>query len=76
MDKFKTYEFSWEIDDQPDATQFCAKTEDEAITLFEDFCADERIDPTEVNIDVVYDEDDAKEYGDDYISYEEYVNGE
>ena len=76
MDKFKTYEFSWEIDDRFDATQFCAKTEDEAITLFEDFCADERIDPTVVNIDVVYDEDDAKEYGDDYISYEEYVNGE
>lgn len=75
MDKFKTYEFSWEIDDQPDVTQFCAKTEDEAIMLFEDFCADERIDPTEVNIDIVYDEDDAKEYGDDYISYEEYVNG-
>lgn len=73
MDKFKTYEFSWEIDERPDATQFCAKTEDEAIMLFEDFCADERIDPQEVNIDIVYDEDDAKEYGDDYISYDEYV---
>jgi len=41
--------------------------------LFEDFCADERIDPQEVNIDIVYDEDDAKEYGEDYISYDEYV---
>lgn len=74
MGKIKTYVFSWAIDGRPDKTQFCTRSEDEAIKLFEDFCADERIDPREVEIDIAYDKDDAAEYGEGYIAYDEYLN--
>lgn len=55
--------------------QFCAQTKDEAITLFKEWCKtdlkNENIDITK--IEVIYNENDANEYGDEYMTPEHYV---
>ncbi len=67
--KFRTYQFCYnESLDGFGIIQFCAKTLGEAKKLFYDFCDENDIFMAEgnYNVDIVYNEDDAKVYGKEY----------
>lgn len=70
----KTYHFEWTIDENPDETEFCAKTVDEAVTLFDTFCHEEDIDPEDVSLCLRWNAEDANEYGKDYIPVDYYLD--
>ena len=58
-----------------DTIQFCAETQLEAISLFSDWAlSDEKMEkvPKIDNIEVVYNKDDADEYGSNYGTPEKY----
>lgn len=60
---------------QPDQTQFCANNGTEAIALFNDWCkTDEHMDkPADItSVNIVFNQDDADEYGSDYGTPDEY----
>lgn len=60
-----------------DSTQFCASTFNEAEQLFKEWCyQDEKFVPGTVGFytyEVVYNEDDAKEYGENYGTPEDFL---
>lgn len=76
-DKIFTFEIGFRNPktNKDDQTQFCAKSSLDAIRLFNDWCVtDERMaKPAEINsIDVVFNQDDADEYGSDYGKPDDY----
>lgn len=69
MNKYKTYRFDFFTEnDEPDSTEFCAKSEQEAIMLFKDWCiSDEQMERVpEFTVEQVYNKYDAAEYGTQY----------
>ena len=74
MDKMKTYEFEWvNIDEKEDSTQFCAMKDIEATFLFVSFCEENNIDILrDENFKIVWNDEDAEYYGEDYITKEEF----
>ena len=69
--KIQTYQFNFinPLTGEEDETQFCAYNRTEAESLFYDFCKDEKlgvIPADKVKVSIVYNEDDAKEYGSEY----------
>lgn len=63
--KVFTFRFYFCNNGKDDATEFCAETQDEAETLFAEFQAEEGCDKWEI-CEVVYNPDDAAEYGERY----------
>lgn len=62
-----TYEFAYdESIDGFGVTQFCARDKKEAKSLFDDFCKENNISVPEYSVEIVYNEDDAREYGNKY----------
>lgn len=79
MGKIYTFEFHFINPDtnKNDQTQFCAATQLEAITLYQTWCqcdAKFKFIPEPTSIDIVFNQDDADEYGDDYGKPEDYIN--
>lgn len=74
MDKMKTYEFTWvNAYEKEDSTQFCAMTDIEATFLFVSFCEENDIDILrDENFKIVWNDEDAEYYGEDYITKEEF----
>lgn len=75
--KIFTFQFSFvnPKTNKNDETQFCAETQLEAINLFSDWClSDEKMSnvPKIDSINIVYNQADADEYGDEYGTPEEY----
>ena len=77
--KIYTFEYTFKNPDYPennelDATQFCTETKREADRLFKDFLKEEGLsaDIKPENVEVVYNEDDAEEYGKDYGTPDDY----
>jgi hypothetical protein len=74
--KMFTFRFSFDNNGRPDEIEFCASTQKEAIYLFNDWCRTQNnMDklPDVSNIDIVYNQYDADEYGNDYGKPEEYA---
>lgn len=76
MDKMYTFQFDFKDPDwNDDETQFCAENYDEACSLFESWYLENfrtNIPVREYETSVVYNDDDADEYGDRYGTPEEY----
>lgn len=67
MSNIYTYEFTYdEFIDGFGVIQFCAENKKEAESLFDDFCKENNFSVPEYSVDIVYNEDDAREYGDKY----------
>ena len=67
MSNIYTYEFTYdEFIDGFGVIQFCAENKKEAELLFDDFCKENNFSVPEYSVDIVYNEDDAREYGDKY----------
>ena len=68
--KNKVYTFQFYFVDPEtsayDETEFCSETESEAVKLFKQFCMDEFGIILPASMAVVYNEEDALEYGDRY----------
>ena len=75
MDKIYTFQINFSANKTEDVIQFCAETREEAESLFEYWCTeDEKAEKTYSvsSIEVVYNDEDAKCYGDLYGTPEEY----
>lgn len=77
MEKLFTFQFTFVNPETNarDETQFCASSQMEAISLFTTWCQLDmhfKTVPTPSNIEVVYNQSDADEYGNNYGKPEEY----
>lgn len=76
--KIYTYEYTYELIDQNnrrETIQFCASSNEEAGCLFSDWVSKPPNKPSNiylVKVMVVYNENDAKKYGDKYGTPDEY----
>lgn len=70
-----TFEINYDTQiDNFGVIQFCAKTKNEAIQLFKNWCKTDlkRTDIEITNIEVVYNDADADEYGNEYLTPDDY----
>ena len=64
-----TYLIKYDGIDDFGSIEFCAESRNEAINLFNQWCVDDNKMSTPVpikSIETIYNDDDAKEYGDEY----------
>lgn len=63
-----TFEFTYDRDiDDFGSIRFCAKTREEAETLFNEWCEENDLEIDEYDVRIKYNVYDAREYGDDYM---------
>lgn len=72
MNTTYTFLLTWENNTNSDSTEFCAKDQNEVKSLFKDFIKENPDTKPigSVQVETVYNEEDAKEYGADYFAGE------
>lgn len=75
LNKIFTFQIEFNNGKKPDEIEFCAYTKEEAVCLFNDWCREDENMPRPFpikSIKVVYNKDDAEEYGTNYGKPETY----